>query len=430
MRLGKALDILYGSLINDPYISCFYGMTSIIDREKLESMSGMLFFAINKQDIIDAVNHGVYGVVFEGETDIIDNEIAWINVDDINLSIKRLVRYFIGELELRLIFVSKLELSLLKHIAPQLSFCESTSLPDSIHFFYMQYKMHSEALDSMQSLPNKLVFTSLASLSTMDIQKSYSYQYQKVVNDLENNITICNSSDSRLGLLSFSLLESRIIYQGISYIFGMPFIFMPYLESAIAALNEACKYYNITTKAKLAKPALLFNDSSYLYDTPLWSLKSLQHVESFEVLMNKSFQSKSKTLIFCKDPSIFAFTNLDMTDFRFSKESQDIIQEVLPNVQKCYIDSLLTQYFALQARHLQLLSLFPHSIPSKTRTKNTNNHIKLSFAHDKHLCQILRNAPFDMAIIYGISRAEFSKIESINKPTNKKKQQNLFDMRE
>ncbi|STQ85326.1 hypothetical protein LS73_001595 [Helicobacter muridarum] len=434
MRLGKALDILYGSLINEPYISCFYGMTSSINSTKLESMNGMLFFAINKQDIPEAVSRGAYGIVFEGDIDIIDNEIAWINVDDINLSIKRLVRYFIGELELRLILVSRLELSFIKYIAPQLPICNATSLPDSIHFFYMQYKLHGETSGYARSSPNRVVFASLDALSKMDIQKSYSYQYQKIFNDSIRNVSVCNSADSRLGLLSFSLLESRISYHGISYTFGAPFIFMPYLESAIAALSEAYKYCNMTTKVALPTRALLFSqyDCSYFNDNLLWNLKSLQHIESFEVLINKSFptnQYKSKTIIFCKDPNLFTFANLDIKDFHFSRESQEIIQEILPNIQRYYIDSMLTQYFALQARHLQLLSLFPNNISSKNVTKSTDNHMKLTFAHNKHLCQILCKAPFDMAVVYGISRADFIKVESLNRFDNKRKAQHyLFDM--
>ena len=78
MRLEKALDILYGELVNTPFISAFSGVTYNVKKV----VSGTLFFALNPDDIKRAIANGAYGIVFEGDMVCSDDtEIAWIKCE-------------------------------------------------------------------------------------------------------------------------------------------------------------------------------------------------------------------------------------------------------------------------------------------------------------------------------------------------------------
>ncbi|RDU72551.1 hypothetical protein CQA66_04395 [Helicobacter aurati] len=429
MRLGKALDILYGTLLNDPYISCFHGMASTVhggnvrdSHIKQESLQGALFFAVDKCDIAEAVKQGVYGIVFEGKADITDNEIAWINVEDIHASIKRLVRYLIGESESHVMLVSKLELYILKSIAPHLAICDANSLPDSLQFFYTHYKLHSsEELDCKNaSAFSHFVFASIESLQEIDIPKIYSYYYKMTFQDTEPDvITIRKNNDTIFKLFSFNLLESKIIYRGLSYVLGIPFIFLPFVKSVLALLEWTLLHECESPGRNVSHAPTLFSQDSNISKLCSYNLKSLQHFELFEIVRHRHLSCNSsayKTLIFCKNPEVLALSRWGVQDFYFSKEAMQIMQKVLPRIHEPSVDLLLAEYFDLQAAHLRLLSLFPHGHTfGKNRAKSNLNHSKLTFAHYKHLYQILYKAPFDIAIIYGVSKVEFARIESLNK---------------
>ncbi|RDU61370.1 hypothetical protein [Helicobacter sp. MIT 14-3879] len=475
MRLGKVLDILYATLLNEPYISSFntvtcelnYPITQDLGQKNVkgtnvgqENLQGALFFALDKQDIAEAIRQGVYGVVFEGETRIIDNEIAWISVADIHASIKRFIRYLIGQSKSNVVLVSLFELYILKNIAPHLVICEANSLAQSLEFFYAYYK-HSGIKDSIHCVGSQdystqfitktqrikhnvtpllpCIFASIYALQGIDVPKFYSYQYTKILEFPHQNVQsadpISTSIKLKLMLFSFSLLESKVIYNNVLYTIGMPFIFLPFIESALALLEAMALRYSVRDSTTQENNLFEQGDNT---KTSVYHLKSLQNFELFEVLKQR-FSSpyastKLKTLIFCKNPSILNIGHLEIQDFYSHHEATLIMQEILPIIKKStYIDITLTEYFNSQAKHLQLLSLFSHQYvaTAKNRTKSSEKHIKLTFAHNTHLYEILSKTPFDIAIIYGISKAEFIKLESTynngDSTTQSKGQQYFFE---
>lgn len=90
MNITSVTDILNGEIINSPFISFVYSFKKNISKVK----EGDLFFAKNKNDINEAVSKGAFCIVFEGDdVEIIDDEIAWIKVTNIQKSIYSFVRY-------------------------------------------------------------------------------------------------------------------------------------------------------------------------------------------------------------------------------------------------------------------------------------------------------------------------------------------------
>ena len=96
MRLENLLALTQGTLQNQPFVTRFDGIS--FDARKVKR--GNLFIAFNNSDIDEAILHGAYGIIFDKPTQIADNEIAWIKVDDVNDTLMRLLRFHLIEKEL------------------------------------------------------------------------------------------------------------------------------------------------------------------------------------------------------------------------------------------------------------------------------------------------------------------------------------------
>ena len=95
MRLQNVLALTHGKLINEPFVNIF---TNIVLEAK-NVKRGDLFIAFDVLDIKEAVFNGAYGVMFNKPTQISDDEIAWIKVENIDEALKRLLRFSLIEKE-------------------------------------------------------------------------------------------------------------------------------------------------------------------------------------------------------------------------------------------------------------------------------------------------------------------------------------------
>ena len=439
MKLGKVVDILQGSLLNAPCISAFLGISSSLDHSPAhkDSLRGHLFFALDQDSLQEAVARGAYGIVVEGETPILDSEIAWISVEKMQTSIKRFIRYLVGEMEASLALVSPLELHMLSRIAPGLAICEHDNLAAALGFFYELYKMESKP---------GFIISSLRALKGLDAPKIYSKQYKKILKK-ENEKEEKTAKPSHLSLTSFSLLESKIMQDSLSFSLGFPPLFLPFVESALALLDEL----NFGSKSKEILEPSLFQSHEIDFGTRMHArqdlktsegsspnteskkqagMKALQQVEFFEPIRHSFPPSKkSRILIFCKDAQALNISHLDIDDFCFGSEAISLMRGLLPKIKESsHIDLTLSAYFDSQASHLSLVSLFYNKeISSRIRSKSTPMHSKLGFSHIAHLYEILSKIAFDIAIIYGSSKGDFLKLASSQVDSKSKNQKSLFD---
>ncbi len=99
MKISSIVDITGGKLVNSPAISF---ITQAHTNLKKVS-DGDLFISSNINDINDAIKKGAFGIIFDFELEIsqIDNEIAWIKVDNIDLAITKLLRFKLANLQLK-----------------------------------------------------------------------------------------------------------------------------------------------------------------------------------------------------------------------------------------------------------------------------------------------------------------------------------------
>lgn len=109
MKISSILDLVDGRLLNQPSISFIYS----IKTDPLKVKEGDLFLAYSINDIELAVNNGAFAIILENTFPMIDKEIAWIKVDDINLALKQLLRFKLANIDLKAFYCDEVTKELL-----------------------------------------------------------------------------------------------------------------------------------------------------------------------------------------------------------------------------------------------------------------------------------------------------------------------------
>jgi len=110
VQIKAIIDIIDGKLLNSPSISFIYSFKTDINKVK----EGDLFIALNLDDIQLAVQKGAFAIITDKIYPIIDNEIAWIKVNDINIIIIKILRYKLANFNLKAYLCSDVSYELLK----------------------------------------------------------------------------------------------------------------------------------------------------------------------------------------------------------------------------------------------------------------------------------------------------------------------------
>lgn len=110
MQISSILDIIDGKLLNTPSISFIYSIKTNVFKVKESD----LFIAKNQDDIVKAIENGAFAIILENDYPIIDNEIAWIKVVNIDLAIIKLIRFKLSTKNLKAYFCEKATYDILK----------------------------------------------------------------------------------------------------------------------------------------------------------------------------------------------------------------------------------------------------------------------------------------------------------------------------
>ena len=103
MRLNAIVDIVKGELQNSSFVTSFENIR--LDPNKV--LREDLFIGKNPDEIELAIKNGAYGVVFEKELELKDDEVAFIKVKSIGNASRALVRYFIASKNIKCFKISK-----------------------------------------------------------------------------------------------------------------------------------------------------------------------------------------------------------------------------------------------------------------------------------------------------------------------------------
>ena len=110
MQISSILDIVDGKLLNSPSISFIYSIKTNAKKVK----EGDLFVAKDLNDIELAIKNGAFAIIIEENYPIIDNEIAWIKVNNLEITVIKLIRYKLSTLDLEAYFCDIVAYQLLK----------------------------------------------------------------------------------------------------------------------------------------------------------------------------------------------------------------------------------------------------------------------------------------------------------------------------
>jgi len=109
MQISALTDIVEGTLLNSPSIS-FITQTHTNIKKVNE---GDAFFAQNQSDIEAAISKGAFAIITDFTPNILDNEIAWIQVEDFLKSVSNILRYKLLEHKNKFIKTNKIFFNLL-----------------------------------------------------------------------------------------------------------------------------------------------------------------------------------------------------------------------------------------------------------------------------------------------------------------------------
>ncbi len=190
MQISSILDIVDGELLNSPSISFIYSIKTNAKKVK----EGDLFIAKNSNDIELAIKHGAFAIIIEENFPIIDNEIAWIKVKEIEISIIKLIRYKLSVLNL------------------EAYFCDIVA--------YQLLKLYSSSFSKrIKLIPNKLenLFKNIDELEEKNIIVSSNpeilnkiYPQNKNFNEITTTLEIEN-------LIEHSLFETSFSFKGVYF---------------------------------------------------------------------------------------------------------------------------------------------------------------------------------------------------------------------
>ncbi|MGJ0376451.1 peptidoglycan synthetase [Aliarcobacter cryaerophilus] len=110
MKISSIVDIVDGELLNSPSISFINNISSDAKKVKTSDM----FIAKNIEDLKIALQNGAYAVIFEKDFEVIDNEIAFIKVKNLELALLKIVRYKLSTLKIESYFCTDETFDMLK----------------------------------------------------------------------------------------------------------------------------------------------------------------------------------------------------------------------------------------------------------------------------------------------------------------------------
>lgn len=242
MHLDNFIEIISGKLLNSPCISSINNFTS-----KLENVcTGDAFLSRDKNAIKEAINRGAYAIVSDECLDIIDNEIAWILISDINLSILKFIKY--------------------------------TKLMNSIDIYLfddISFKIAKNIIKDKQVAIVSNVYELLESIS----QKNIIINFDILLFDI---YFLQHSDVWFFNIIKQTMFEMRISFDNEEYNLTLPSMFTSHLNNVIAFCKQ--RYINI---------ALYVDSSEFL---PIF-ITSSARISEYGDAMRFVYASKNHNLI-------------------------------------------------------------------------------------------------------------------------------------
>ncbi|MDZ7819766.1 MAG: peptidoglycan synthetase [Aliarcobacter sp.] len=190
MLISSILDIVDGSLLNSPSISFIYSIKTNV----LKVKEGDLFIAKDLSEIDLAIKNGAFAIIIETNTAIIDNEIAWIKVKNLDVSIIKLIRFKLAIKNLEAFYCDKITYDLLK--------IYSTNFIRNIKFIPNKLENLFKYIDELED--NDIIISSDKDILDKIYPNNKNFVYNNKINLIEN-------------LIEHSLFETSFSYENIFF---------------------------------------------------------------------------------------------------------------------------------------------------------------------------------------------------------------------
>ena len=265
MKISSIVDIVNGTLQNQPSIS--FVTQSHTNIKKVND--GDLFISSSFNDINKALTQGAFAIIYDSNEDYstLDNEIAWIKVDNIKEAIQKLLRYNISQYKIKSYIVDNITYEILK-----------TLIIDKTNFIFLKENIKTN-FELLKLIGDKKILIGTNKKMLLALEP-----LSKKINIKTNILT---------NLTIHSLFETTFSYKD-KYFYKLP-ISRLYVDNFIRVLNFLkFKNYNITKLAKIdiLKPIFInknfqivpFGSSNQFILTnqnPLYIKKELQFIKQY-----------------------------------------------------------------------------------------------------------------------------------------------------
>ena len=196
MKIETLVNLTGGELLNRPYISEVVYFTDNVD----EVNRGSCFFALNKEDIKEAIKNGAYAIIVDEEVEISDKEIAWILVKDYKRAVFNIFKY--ENLKTKIYTTDKITASIIKamNIEKKVVVIENEfedllkALNLNDKFIVTSNKEIKEVFVNTEDIKSKNIMLSMRTLfktefNNVEINLPYVYKenFAKAINFFESN---------------------------------------------------------------------------------------------------------------------------------------------------------------------------------------------------------------------------------------------------
>lgn len=110
MKISSLIDIVDGKLLNSPSISFINSIKTDPNRVKTSD----LFIAKSIEDLKIAIENGAYAIIFEKNFEVLDSEVAFIKVENLQMAMIKIARFKLSILKIEAYFCKDETFDMLK----------------------------------------------------------------------------------------------------------------------------------------------------------------------------------------------------------------------------------------------------------------------------------------------------------------------------
>lgn len=322
MKIHDIIDLLYGELMHNGSVSSFINIACSIDNV----LKGSLFFAFNENEIDDAIKKGAYAIVTDYKTPILDKEIFWINVKNLQNCVFKLIKQLLIINNVKLVFLHEIEFGFLdsKYLQDFALFKHVSSTNYTPSLFddkNPEVKSANYFLEFLSTNIKKYVFTDSLILKSFCLDFLYSpilsNEFHSGTNTPTKN-TIC--------IETYNLLESKIKYKGNFYKIALPHTLIKFLQSLLEVLQQCDIDINLNSLNLILNP-LNLTYSNYLTNQYSGRLLYVIDILIFPYLHSHiSNYARHLTIINISPRQMHINSNAKFIHLKSIKEIRDILE--------------------------------------------------------------------------------------------------------